>query len=127
MLYLGEGFKGDECGMGNSDPLILRFFINSLVKLYNIDIKKIKCDLHLRADQNDLQMKKYWSAELGVPLENFRKTSFDKRTEGKATFEDYKGVCIVRTGNVAIQRKLIYLCRAYCAKVIDVQLQSMGD
>ncbi|MEI6191416.1 MAG: hypothetical protein WCG60_02445 [bacterium] len=119
MLYLGEGTKkGDITSVGNSDPLILKFFVEGIIKNYNFDRNKIKCELHLRADQNQNKIKKYWSTELNIPLCNFLATSFDKRTIGRKTYKDYKGVCIVRFGTVAIQRKLVYLSRKFCKKII---------
>jgi hypothetical protein len=65
-------------------------------------------------------MKKYWSAQLKVPIERFGGVSIDKRTIGRPTYPDYKGVCIARYGNVAIQRKLVYLSREFCKKIIDI-------
>lgn len=119
MLYLGEGSKNNTTSIGNSEPLILKFFIAILVTQYGVDISKIKCELHLRADQNSDNMKKYWSKELGLPLINFRTVVFDKRTIGRTTYPNYKGVCVVYAGNIAIQRKLISLYNLFCQKVID--------
>lgn len=119
MLYLGEGFKTGKTGIGNSDTLILKFFLEVLENNYGVDRKMVRCELHLRADQDDRRMKEFWSTELKVPIERFTKTSFDKRTEGKPTYDGYKGVCLVDCANVAIQRKLIYLSRAFCKKVIE--------
>ena len=119
MLYLGEGFKNGITGMGNSDSMILKFFIAIIVKNHNIPIEKFRCELHLRADQSPLKMKRYWSKELGIPITNFKGVSIDKRTEGSKTYAHYKGVCIVRCGKIAIQRKLLYISRIFCQRVID--------
>src|SRR3989338_2598948 len=86
MLYLGEGFKGTSTGIGNSDPLILKFFIAVLKKNYDISIEKVRCELHLRADQDPLKMQKYWAKELRVPLKNFTSVSLDQRTAGSVTY-----------------------------------------
>jgi hypothetical protein len=56
MLYLGEGSKTTATGMGNSDPLIVKFFIESIRLLYGIDMARMRFDLHLRADQNPDKM-----------------------------------------------------------------------
>lgn len=110
VLYLGEGNKKTvETAMGNSDPLLLNFFISVLMEVYNFDIKQIRCELGLRADQNPGKMKRYWSRELGLPLSCFKRVNLDKRTEGTKTYSHYKGVCQVRCGNVAMQRRLVYL------------------
>jgi hypothetical protein len=120
ILYLGEGSKKNlGTNMGNSDPLILRFFIFVLRKNYNFDMNKIRCELHLRADQNPKKIQAYWSKELGIPLRNFTSISVDKRTRGSITYPEYKGVCVLSCGTVAIQRKLVYLSRMFCEKVVS--------
>jgi len=68
-------------------------------------------------------MKKYWSKELNAPVERFGKVSIDKRTLGKPTYPDYKGVCVVDCGNVAIQRKLVYISKKFCQKISE----NLGD
>lgn len=118
ILYLGEGTKAKcETGMGSSDPLILKFFIGCLRKIYYVPEEKIKCELHLRADQNSQEMIEFWSNELNISKKNFTKPYLDKRTTGKMTYTSYKGVCLVRCGNVAIQRKLVYIAKHFCSKI----------
>lgn len=117
-LYLGEGFKTNSTGMGNSNPLILKFFVLILKNIYKVPIEKIKCELHLRADQNELDLKSFWSRTLDVPLTNFTSTSFDERTAGSPSYPEYKGVCLVRCGDIAIQRKLVYLSDVACKEII---------
>lgn len=119
ILYLGEGSKRNiETAIGNSDPMILRFFIVALQKIYNFDKNRIKCELHLRADQNPEKMKRYWAKALQMPLKNFGWVSIDPRTKGKKTYDHYHGVCLLRCSSVAIQRKLVYLSKMFCEKVI---------
>ncbi len=120
ILYLGEGSKKTlgTC-IGNSDPKILKFFVAVLRSNYSIEVKSIKCELHLRADQNPDEIKEFWSEELGIPPEQFTTISIDQRTMGRATYPTYKGVCVLRCGNVAIQRKLVYLSRVFCERVIE--------
>lgn len=124
MLYLGEGFKGTTTGIGNSDPMILKFFIAILIKNYGVPVNKLKCELHLRADQNPKKIKAYWSKELQLPLGNFGAVSIDKRTIGSVTYPTYKGVCIVRCGSVAITRKLLYISKIFCQRVIEQRARS---
>lgn len=123
ILYMGEGTKKKiETSMGSSDPLILKFFLAALKRLYDFDIKKIKCQLNLRADQSPEKMKRFWSKELSVPINNFGYVNLDKRTVGSKTYPYYKGVCHVLCGNVAIQRRLIYLSEIFCKKTIKKYL-----
>lgn len=119
LLYLGEGFKkGTRTGMGNSDPLLLKFFLEIITNIYKINIENIRFELHLRADQNPGELKKYWAEKLNAPLHRFGSVSIDQRTLNKPTYPEYKGVCIIDCGNIAIQRKLVYIGRKFCENVI---------
>src|SRR5258708_7732530 len=118
MLYLGEGSKNDTTSLASSSPMILRFVLAVLRRNYKIE-DTIRCELHLRMDQDPLTIKQYWANELGIPLSRFTYTAFDKRTLGRPTYDHYKGVCVLQCGNVAIQRKLIYLYNLFCQRVIQ--------
>jgi hypothetical protein len=123
MLYLGEGAKTtDQTALGSSDPLILRFFLAIVRGVYNLDIGKIRCELNLRADQDPEEMKRFWAKTLKLPLANFKYVNSDQRTIGSKTYPDYKGVCHIKCGNVAIQRKLIHISNLFCKKIIKNNL-----
>lgn len=120
MLYYGEGTKKtDETAIGNSDPLILKFFLAMLKNVYNLDVRKIRCELNLRADQDPEKMKRFWARTLKLPLSSFKRVYIDKRTEGSKTYPYYKGVCNIKCGNVAIQRKLVRISNLFCKKIIE--------
>ena len=117
MLYLGEGFKkNNDTGLGNTDVDILKFFVKVLIQEFQVSIEKIKCELHLREDQNKNVIRDYWSKSLGIPIGNFTSVSYDLRTKGRPTYSDYKGVCVVRCGSVHIQRYLVNLSRLFIQK-----------
>ena len=118
LLYLGEGSKTLETSMGSSDPLILKFFLICLKKIYHMDPVKIRCELHLRADQDPKKAVRFWSKELKLPISNFKYISVDQRTTGSKTYSHYQGVCQIRCGTVAIQRKLINLANIFCKRAI---------
>ena len=119
VLYFGEGSKKNiETAIGNSDPLILKFFIMILRNIYHLNDDKMKCELYLRADQNPEKIKHFWAKALGLPLNNFKQVNIDKRTIGSKTYSSYKGVCNVRCGNVAIKRKLMYLAEMFFEKTL---------
>lgn len=120
VLYIGEGSKKNiETAMGSSDPLILKFFLAILQKIYKLDIGKIRCELNLRADQNPETTKKFWAKILKLPLPNFKGAHIDKRTIGSKTYKNYHGVCQLRYGSAAIQRRLIYLGNMFFKKITD--------
>ncbi len=119
-LYLGEGTKNNaETAMGSSNPLILKFFLAVIKKIYNVDVKKIGCELGLRADQDPEAIKRFWAKQLKLPIGNFRQINIDWRTKGSKTYPTYKGVCQLRCANVAIQRKLMHLSNMFCQKIIE--------
>ena len=119
MLYWGEGAKKSPyAGIGNTDARLLKVFILALRSCYGVPIDSIKCELNLRMDQDQQVEKSYWSRELQIPIGNFRRTAFDKRTAGSKTFVGYHGVCTVRCSNVAIQRKLVNISKLFAEKVL---------
>lgn len=117
MLYLGEGSKTKQgLRLGNSDPRVIRFYIQALKKIYKLPTSSLYFALHLRADQNVNEAKAFWSKTLGVPLASFRYHIQDSRTIGKPTRADYQGVCLAQGGSVEIQRRLMYLSEAFCER-----------
>lgn len=66
------------------------------------------------------------SEQLGVPYDRFSGVYFDKRTKGRATYDYYKGVCLVYCGPISIQRKLISLYNLFCTRVAENRLYG-GD
>ena len=120
-LYLGEGSrKNDSTSLGSSDFRIAKFFVRCLRQIYNVPVENIKCYLHLRADQNPEKMKRFWSRELNLPRVNFGKASLDKRTKGRPTYLNYKGVCLIGCGRVDIQRRLMYIANGFCERITEV-------
>ncbi len=121
MLYLGEGAKSGGTSIASSDPKILRFVLTALDRVYVLKREVIRCELHLRMDQDSDELKQYWSQVLRIPLENFKYAAYDKRSEGRPTYPHYNGVCVLQCGNVAIQRKLISLYNLFCEKVASLE------
>lgn len=119
MLYFGEGAKNEKgLVLGNSNPDILLFFLSALRLLYGIDESRIRCQLNLRADQIIITEIAYWSNILTLPKKCFSRAYTDKRTLGRKTYRGYHGVCVIQYGDVALQRKLMYLYQLYCQKVV---------
>jgi len=108
-FYLAEGNKTEGAfGIANSNSKILRSVISLFRFLYPLDESKFRCSLHLRKDQDEKVLKKYWSEILQIPEEKFTKTQFDERAV-KKTYDHYKGVCVVYYHDMALQRRILYL------------------
>jgi hypothetical protein len=116
MLYLGEGSKDNVTSIGNTNSLILKFFINSVHILYEVNKSEIRCELHLRSDQNPTKMISYWSKELEIPKNHFSDIK-DKRKVKSKTYPSYKGVCVVRCGQIALLRRLGFIGGIFCNKI----------
>lgn len=110
MLYLGEGAKWQGHSgllLGSSDPKIILLYILLLEKCYKIDLRRLKCRVSYRTDQNIRELERYWSDITGIPKGNFYKTKADPRTKGEKTKnKDYRGVCVITCAGSHIQLEL---------------------
>lgn len=97
-LYWAEGFKNKyehRLGFCNSDPDMIKFYLNWLEKTLGIDNKKITARLSL----NNLYKKRvkeiehHWSQITGIPLSQFTSTFYQK-TNWKKKYDgnNYYGV-----------------------------------
>ena len=81
-----------------------------LKKCYSFDIKRIRITLQCRADQNIIELEKYWMNIINIPKEFFYKARVDPRTIGKPSIDkDYKGVLRVDYFDVKIQDEIATL------------------
>src|SRR3989338_654190 len=115
LLYLCEGSKytSTRCLIfGNSDPRIIKAFLNLLRNYFRIREDKLRCRITPRWDQNINKLQIFWSNITKIPIEQFYHTIPDKRTKGKTTGkEDYQGVCVIY----------------YCDTSLQFELQSIGE
>ncbi len=74
-LYWGEGTKADKGSvrLGNSDPAIMRVFIQFLTKFFNINKKDLRFHLHTFTDIDLEETKSYWKKELKIQEGQFYK------------------------------------------------------
>ncbi|MDP1690124.1 MAG: hypothetical protein Q8L52_02910 [bacterium] len=114
VLYLAEGSKTARGSLmfGNSDPSVVRMFVNLMRECYKLDERKFRCTLQCRADQNINGLEKFWSKTTKISLEQFYKARVDKRTLGQISEkQDYKGVCRID----------------YFSSVIDLELKRIAQ
>lgn len=113
VLYLAEGSKNKSSIMfGNSDPFVIKLFVDLLRKCYKIDESKFRCTVQCRADQDVKKLEAFWSRLCNIPLTQFYKARVDPRTVGKTSRKkDYKGVCRVDYFSAALDKELKYIAR----------------
>jgi len=101
VLYWAEGFKKDsQAGMASLDPVMIKFFIKWLKICFGYsDIDLIfRVTANISHKYRIEEIEKYWSKELNVPLDQFRKPFF-QNFKWKKTYEnpnEYYGVLRVK-------------------------------
>ncbi|OGY84088.1 MAG: hypothetical protein A3F54_00870 [Candidatus Kerfeldbacteria bacterium RIFCSPHIGHO2_12_FULL_48_17] len=109
MLYWTEGSKHEKGALtfGNSDPEMIRLFLQLLRQVYAINEAKFRCTLQCRADQDIVALQKFWQQITQIPMSQFYKAQVDKRTIGKKSRkQDYKGVCRINYFSAEIFHEL---------------------
>lgn len=112
-LYLGEGTKNKRSAVvfGNSDPEIVKLFLQLLRRVFKIDEKKFRCTLQGREDQNIKKLEAFWSSVTEIPLSQFYTARIDPRSKGKASKKpDYKGVCRVDYLSANVFHEIMVMC-----------------
>ena len=74
-LYWAEGNKKNTLGITNSDPYLILFMVKWFEKILGASPSKdMKVHLNIYPQQNEQDIKKFWSQLTGIPLGNFGKT-----------------------------------------------------
>ncbi len=73
-LYWAEGNKKNSLGITNSDPYLILFMVKWFEKIFDVPPNTLKAWLNIYPQQNELEIKKFWSQLTGIPLENIGKT-----------------------------------------------------
>lgn len=118
MLYLAEGAKQEGAfKFGNSDPQVIRYWLYLLRTSFAIVESKFSIQLMLRADQDEQELKSFWTSVTGI--DRFIASHVDARTVGKPTKRlAYKGVCQVAYHDVSIRRYLDALARGLMERAV---------
>lgn len=122
ILYLGEGAKyiSAPClTLGNSNPLIIKFYLKLLKNCYTIDKSKFRGRIQCRFDQNIKALESFWINITGIEKKQFYPTYVDRRTIGKPTLKkNYNGVCTIHYFDAKIQIELELLAKLIIDKVV---------
>jgi hypothetical protein len=73
-LYWAEGNKVSDFTITNSDPLLIAFMTQWFCKTFMLTPKNLKAHLNIYPQQNDSDLKKFWSNLTGIPLKKFGKS-----------------------------------------------------
>jgi len=119
LLYWCEGSKSKNLvGFTNSDPKMMKLFINSLRSAYNLDESKFRILLHIHEYHNDNKQKIFWSKVTGINLNQFHK-SYRKSHTGKNKKAGYQGCASLRYYDYKIALEL--------TSVYNLIYKNLGD
>lgn len=107
MLYWSEGdngIRGGNARLTNTDPRMVKTFINFGLKVCKIPKEKIKIGLILYPDIKEKRCKTLWSKYLDIPENQFHKTQFIKGYHPTKRLAN--GICMVRIGGVEVKEKI---------------------
>lgn len=90
-LYWAEGSKTKKFEFTNSDPSFIVFMIRWVEKIFGVPRKILRARLNMYPQQNEEQLKKFWSELTGVPLENFGKSFIKPPNKGHKKNNLYYG------------------------------------
>lgn len=72
-LYWAEGNKSRSFEITNSDPHFILFMVKWFEKVFNVKAKQLTAWLNFYSQQNEFELKQFWSELTGIPIDNFGK------------------------------------------------------
>lgn len=114
LIYFCEGLKDSSRGVGftNSNPLLIKAFINLLQKGFDADRKRFKACIHLHEYHDPVKQLNFWLKVTGFKKDQFIK-SYIKPNTGKRIRENYPGCVAIRYGNNGLARQLLMTASAF--------------
>jgi len=101
-LYWAEGGKSNKnrrVEFCNSDPRMIKFLLLWLEMCFKVPLGDFRCVVGINQihESREEIVKKYWSKSTGIPLDQFRKTSFKRVINNKVydNFENHYGTLTV--------------------------------
>jgi hypothetical protein len=110
LLYWCEGGKTEKSQLTfiNSDPKLIKYFVDTLRKAFNIDESRFKVLMHVHNYHNINKQIEFWSNITKIPKKQFTKP-YNKPNTGKRIKEDYQGCISVRYYGKQIRQEMIFL------------------
>lgn len=110
-LYWGEGNKKNKHSikLGNTDPFLIKKFIEFLIKILGVKKDDLKFSLQIFSDIDPKKAKKYWIEFLNIkPGQFYKKITVTKTGKiGKYKKKSENGVLIVYYHNVKLRDILV--------------------
>jgi DNA-binding transcriptional MerR regulator len=96
LTYWAEGAKYGQMAIINSDTLLIKFMVEWMRKVFNVQYGDMKIHLNIYPQQNETEMKKFWSDITNIPLSNFGKSFIKPMNKNYKKNTLYYGTAHVR-------------------------------
>ena len=109
-LYWGEGDKSDYSSvrLGNTDPRLIKRFIEFLIQICGVKKEKLKYELQIFNDANQQKAIKFWMDELNIKKREFTNIiNHPPRNKGTYRKKNQTGVLIVYCHNKKLKKEII--------------------
>lgn len=118
LLHWCEGNKDEgSVGFTNSDPVMIRAFMELFRRGFDLDESKLRVCLHLHEYHNEKKQKIYWARVLRLPLTQFMKVYLKPHT-GKNKRAGYPGCISIRYYDSKVAIELCALWKLFGQKFI---------
>ncbi|MBL7044986.1 MAG: hypothetical protein ISR98_00065 [Parcubacteria group bacterium] len=119
MIYWGEGDRVTKHNIrvSNTDPVMIKLFVDFLIKICNAPKNRIKSSLLLYPDLNDIVCKEYWSKNALIPENSFNKSIFI--TGKHKTKRLQYGVCNTVFTSTYTKRKLLIWLKLLSKEIVS--------
>ena len=95
-IYWAEGSKTGGFEVANSDPYLILFMVGWFEKVFGVSPKNLNARLNIYSQQNDKELKQFWSQLTAIPLENFGKSFVKPPNKGYKKNNLYYGTIKIR-------------------------------
>ncbi|MDD5396544.1 MAG: helix-turn-helix domain containing protein [Candidatus Moranbacteria bacterium] len=112
LLYWCEGGKTEKAQLTfiNSDPKLIKYFIDTFRKAFAVDEKRFRVLLHVHEYHIIEKQIKFWSKITKISESQFTKP-YNKPNTGKRIKEDYQGCISVRYYGREIRQEMMFLIK----------------
>lgn len=119
LLYGCEGSKypaHNGVAFTNSDPRLIKSFINLMRKAYSLDETKWRLHLQIHSHQDYEKLKNYWSELLNISNNQFFKPTVTK-ARGRKHRKEYLGTCTAKIWRLSDSIKANWYFRGISEKM----------
>ena len=95
-LYWAEGNKTKNFAITNSDPILIVFMVHWFKKMFGVSPSVLKAHLNIYSQQNEIEVKQFWSGITKIPTKNFGKSFIKPTGKGFKKNNSYYGTIKIR-------------------------------